>query len=96
MVVVANEDLSLAIGRQGQNVKLATKLLGMELDVFGEDEFAALPDAERRSILGEPPEPVVEAATALETAETVVSVESTKTIETAENVVEAVEEQPAA
>lgn len=54
VVVVANEDLSLAIGRQGQNVKLATKLLGKELDVFGEDEFAELPDAERRAILGEP------------------------------------------
>lgn len=54
VVVVANEDLSLAIGRQGQNVKLATKLLGKELDVFGEDEFAELPNAERRAILGEP------------------------------------------
>jgi N utilization substance protein A len=42
VVVVANDDLSLAIGRQGQNVKLATKLLGKELDVFGEDEFAQL------------------------------------------------------
>lgn len=54
VVVVVNEDLSLAIGRQGQNVKLATKLLGKELDVFGEDEFAELPEAERRAILGEP------------------------------------------
>ncbi|HNY30479.1 MAG TPA: transcription termination factor NusA [Fibrobacteria bacterium] len=54
VVVVANEDLSLAIGRQGQNVKLATKLLGKELDVFGEDEFGELPEAERRAILGEP------------------------------------------
>jgi len=54
VVVVANDDLSLAIGRQGQNVKLATKLLGKELDVFGEDEFAQLPEEERCSILGEP------------------------------------------
>jgi N utilization substance protein A len=59
VVVVANDDLSLAIGRQGQNVKLATKLLGKELDVFGEDEFAQLPEVERCSILGEPaPAPV--------------------------------------
>jgi len=90
VVVVANEDLSLAIGRQGQNVKLATKLLGMELDVFGEDEFAALPDAERRSILGEAAEPGDEVAPAAEVAETA------ETVETAENVAEAAEEQPAA
>jgi N utilization substance protein A len=64
VVVVSNDDLSLAIGRQGQNVKLATKLLGKELDVFGEDEFAQLPDEERRSILGEP-EPAAEAVEAV-------------------------------
>lgn len=86
VVVVANEDLSLAIGRQGQNVKLATKLLGMELDVFGEDEFAQLPEAERRSILGEAPEPVAVAE----------PVENAETVEVAETVVEAVEDQAAA
>jgi transcription termination/antitermination protein NusA len=70
VVVVANDDLSLAIGRQGQNVKLATKLLGKELDVFGEDEFAALPEEERCAILGEPaPAPVVVEEPALPEAE---------------------------
>jgi len=53
VVVVVNEDLSLAIGRQGQNVKLASKLLGKELDVYGEDEFAELPARERAQLLGE-------------------------------------------
>jgi len=53
VVVVVNEDLSLAIGRQGQNVKLASKLLGKELDVYGEDEFNELPGRDRAALLGE-------------------------------------------
>jgi N utilization substance protein A len=53
VVVVANEDLSLAIGRQGQNVKLASKLLGKELDVYGEEEFGQLAPDERRALLGD-------------------------------------------
>ena len=95
VVVVVNEDLSLAIGRQGQNVKLATKLLGMELDVFGEDEFAALPENERRSILGEAllPEEAVEAVETEPVATETVEAESA---EVAENVAEAAEEQPGA
>jgi transcription termination/antitermination protein NusA len=95
VVVVANEDLSLAIGRQGQNVKLATKLLGMELDVFGEDEFAALPENERRSILGEAPLPEA-AVEAVETEPVATETVETEKIEVAENVAEAAEEQPAA
>ncbi len=95
VVVVVNDDLSLAIGRQGQNVKLATKLLGMELDVFGEDEFAQLPENERRSILGEAPEPVV-VVEPVEVVETVETVETQEVVEVAETVVEAVEEQTAA
>ncbi|HMO18690.1 MAG TPA: transcription termination factor NusA [Oligoflexia bacterium] len=35
-VVVADEQLSLAIGRRGQNVKLATKLTGWRIDVRSE------------------------------------------------------------
>ena len=37
-VVVAEEQLSLAIGRRGQNVKLATELTGYEIDILTEDE----------------------------------------------------------
>ncbi len=37
-VVVAEEHLSLAIGRRGQNVKLATELTGYEIDILTEDE----------------------------------------------------------
>tara|TARA_B100000686_G_scaffold131553_1_gene138493 strand:+ start:932 stop:2467 length:1536 start_codon:yes stop_codon:yes gene_type:complete len=37
-VVVSEEHLSLAIGRRGQNVKLATELTGWEIDILTEDE----------------------------------------------------------
>ena len=37
-VVVSEPHLSLAIGRRGQNVKLATELTGWEIDILTEDE----------------------------------------------------------
>lgn len=37
-VVVPDEQLSLAIGRRGQNVRLASQLTGWEIDVLSEDE----------------------------------------------------------
>ncbi|HDH99116.1 MAG TPA: transcription termination/antitermination protein NusA, partial [bacterium] len=39
LVIVPKEQLSLAIGRDGQNVRLAAKLTGWKIDVRGpEDE----------------------------------------------------------
>ncbi len=43
-VVVPNEQLSLAIGRRGQNVRLASKLTGWHVDILTEDE-----ESKRRS-----------------------------------------------
>ncbi|MBI4042860.1 MAG: transcription termination/antitermination protein NusA [Deltaproteobacteria bacterium] len=40
-VVVADDQLSLAIGRRGQNVRLASKLTGWKLDIAGETEVTA-------------------------------------------------------
>jgi N utilization substance protein A len=37
-VIVPNEQLSLAIGRRGQNVRLASKLTGWHIDILTEDE----------------------------------------------------------
>ena len=37
-VIVSPENLSLAIGRQGQNVKLAARLVGMSIDVMTEEQ----------------------------------------------------------
>ncbi|MFP5259768.1 MAG: transcription termination/antitermination protein NusA, partial [Acidobacteriota bacterium] len=38
-VVVTDDQLNLAIGRKGQNVKLAAKLLGWKIDIFTESRF---------------------------------------------------------
>ena len=40
-VVVSEDHLSLAIGRRGQNVKLASELTGYEIDILTEDEESA-------------------------------------------------------
>ena len=40
MEVIVNEDqLSLAIGKRGQNVRLATKLVGWNIDIRSEEEI---------------------------------------------------------
>lgn len=38
-VIVPDDQLTLAIGRQGQNVKLAAQLLGWKLDIFTESRY---------------------------------------------------------
>jgi len=38
--VVPDDQKSLAIGRRGQNVKLASELVGWEIDVLGESEYS--------------------------------------------------------
>ena len=40
-VVVANQQLSLSIGRRGQNVRLAAKLTGWKIDIFSEQQYEA-------------------------------------------------------
>ncbi|MDC0037202.1 transcription termination factor NusA [Alphaproteobacteria bacterium] len=44
-VVIPDEQLSLAIGRKGQNVKLASSLTNLEIDILTEEE-----EAERRQL----------------------------------------------
>ena len=51
LVVVPNDQLSLAIGRQGQNVRLASKLLGCRIDVKSEQRYQNLQDEGYQSIL---------------------------------------------
>jgi N utilization substance protein A len=51
LVVVPNDQLSLAIGRQGQNVRLASKLLGWRIDVKSEQRYANLEDPGYQSLL---------------------------------------------
>ena len=42
LVVVPDDQLSLAIGRQGQNVRLASMLLGWRIDVKSEQRYAKI------------------------------------------------------
>ena len=51
LVVVPDDQLSLAIGRQGQNVRLASKLLSWRIDVKSESRYAKLEVAGYRSLL---------------------------------------------
>jgi N utilization substance protein A len=58
VVIVGDEDLSQAIGRGGQNVRLASKLIGKELDIYGATEFENM-TMEEKSRLFEKREEVV-------------------------------------
>lgn len=47
VIVVPEEQLSLAIGKNGQNVRLAAKLTGWRIDVRGNKPISAEPEAEK-------------------------------------------------
>lgn len=64
-VVVPDRQLSLAIGKEGQNARLAAKLTGWRIDIRSESEVAAEAAAEA----GDAPEPVPEPAPAPQPAE---------------------------
>lgn len=49
-VVVPDEKLSLAIGKKGQNVKLASKLTGWKIDVISETKMQERNEAAKRSL----------------------------------------------
>ncbi len=49
-IIVPEDQLSLAIGRRGQNVKLAAKLMNWKLDIISEDESKKR-EAERKKIM---------------------------------------------
>jgi N utilization substance protein A len=49
-VIVAEDQLSLAIGKRGQNVKLAARLMGWRLDIISEEESRKR-DEEKRKMM---------------------------------------------
>jgi len=51
LVVVPDDQLSLAIGRQGQNVRLASQLLGWRIDVKSEQRYSKMTEAGFQSML---------------------------------------------
>lgn len=52
LVIVPDDQLSLAIGRQGQNVRLAARLLGWKIDVKSEQRYANLENKGYLSLAG--------------------------------------------
>ncbi len=53
-VFVAPEELSLAIGRDGQNVRLASKLTGYRIEIEGKEELSKIPAEEKVKVKEEP------------------------------------------
>ncbi|MCF6186601.1 MAG: transcription termination factor NusA [Desulfobulbaceae bacterium] len=51
LVVVPDDQLSLAIGRQGQNVRLASRLMSWRIDVKSEQRYANLEDKGYRNLV---------------------------------------------
>ncbi len=51
LVVVPDDQLSLAIGRQGQNVRLASRLMSWRIDVKSEQRYANLEDKGYRNLI---------------------------------------------
>jgi transcription antitermination factor NusA-like protein len=54
-VVVEDKQLSLAIGKKGQNVRLAAKLTGWKIDIKSEEEKRREVEAQLGALGGEPP-----------------------------------------
>jgi N utilization substance protein A len=51
IVIIREEDLAQAIGKEGQNIRLASKMLERDIDVYGDEEFAGFSEEERNSII---------------------------------------------
>ncbi|MBC8279536.1 MAG: transcription termination factor NusA, partial [Chloroflexi bacterium] len=84
IVVVPDRQLSLAIGKEGQNTRLAARLTGWRLDIKGMTEWEEIKEA-TQALNGSAVEPEVEAAEAVEEATAIV-----------EEAAAAVEPEPAA
>lgn len=51
IVIISEDDLAQAIGREGQNIRLASKMIDREIDVFGDEEYANMSDEQRNSFM---------------------------------------------
>lgn len=83
-VKVAPEELSLAIGKEGQNVRLASKLTDFRIEIEGDEKLSTIPK--------EPEKPVVEAKEKPAEVTQEVSAEPEKESAVQEPAVEAVEQ----
>ena len=98
MVIVPDYQLSLAIGKEGQNARLAARLTGWRIDIKSEtqvaDEAKAPGRRARRSGAEEIAEPATDAEAELEVevAEEVVADEAVEELAAEEAAVEAIDE----
>ncbi|MBD3347085.1 MAG: transcription termination factor NusA [Chitinivibrionales bacterium] len=53
VVIIEEDDLAQAIGKEGQNIRLASRILNREIDVYGDEEFGAMTDAQKEEALRE-------------------------------------------
>ena len=112
MVVVADQHLSVAIGKKGQNVRLAMKLTGWDIDIMSETEYSKIKMEEAEQVFGAggeggeapsedeeaPVEDVEEASgeTDEDAEETPAEVEEEASDETGEDAEDSAEEEPEA
>jgi N utilization substance protein A len=57
-VIVDDTQLSLAIGKKGQNVRLAAKLLGWKIDIKSEEEKRQEVEQQMQALVGQPSTPL--------------------------------------
>ncbi len=57
-VIVDDSQLSLAIGKKGQNVRLAAKLLGWKIDIKSEEEKRQEVEQQMQALVGQQPTPL--------------------------------------
>jgi len=55
IAIVPDDQLSLAIGREGQNVRLAAKLTGWRIDIKGKNEYHSVKEATKEIVKNEEP-----------------------------------------
>jgi N utilization substance protein A len=84
MVVVGDQQLSIAIGKRGQNVRLAMKLTGWDIDILSETEYSKIKTHEAEDVFGIPAggdssEAATETDASEEAAETDASEEAAET-----------------
>ena len=53
VVVIKEDNLAQAIGKEGQNIRLASKMLEKEIDVYGDEEFAEFTEEKRTELVTE-------------------------------------------
>ncbi len=56
-VKVAPEELSLAIGKEGQNVRLASKLTGFRIEIEGDEKLSTIPKEPEKTVVEAKKEP---------------------------------------